>query len=114
MPGALNSKYGRITGNPEHQYGLSGNYKMKSGLGFNLNLNKVSETATSRLQNVVLPEAMLVNAGVTYEKKNWNLRLSGFNLTDETWFRARNGYTSPDVVNPQPTRYWTFTARYNF
>jgi iron complex outermembrane receptor protein len=114
MPGALNSRYGRITGNPEHQYGLTGNYKMKSGLGFNANLNWVSETATSRLQNVVLPEAMLVSAGVTYEAKNWNLRLSGFNLTNERWFRARNGYTSPDVVNPQPTRSWTLTARFNF
>jgi outer membrane receptor protein involved in Fe transport len=114
MPGALNERYGRITGNPEHQYGLSGNYKMKNGLGFNLNLNKISETATSRLQNIVLPDALLVNAGVTYETDNWSLRLSGFNLTDETWFRARNGYTSPDVVNPQPTRYWSLTARFNF
>jgi iron complex outermembrane receptor protein len=114
MPGALSSQYGRISGNPEHQYGMTGNYKMKSGLGFNFNLNWVSETATSRLQSVVLPEALLVSAGVTYETKNWNLRLSGFNLANETWFRARNGYTSPDVVNPQPTRYWTFSARYNF
>jgi outer membrane receptor protein involved in Fe transport len=114
MPGALNNKYGRITGNPEHQYGLTGNYKMPGGLGFNVNLNWISETATSRLQNVVLPEALLVNAGVTYEAKNWNLRLSGYNLTNETWFRARNGYTSPDVVNPQPTRYWSLTARFNF
>ena len=114
MPGALSSEYGRITGNPEHQYGMTGNYKSKSGLGFNVNLNWVSETATSRLQNVILPDALLVNAGVTYETKNWSLRLSGFNLGNETWFRARNGYTSPDVVNPQPTRYWSLTARFNF
>jgi len=114
MPGALNGKYGRITGNPEHQYGLTGSYKMKGGFGFNANLNWVSDTATSRLQNVVLPEALLVNAGITYEAKKWNLRLNGSNLTNETWFRARNGYTSPDVVNPQPTRTWTLAARFNF
>ena len=114
MPGALNNKYGRITGNPEHQYGMTGSYKLHNGLGFNCNLNWISETATSRLQSVILPEALLVSAGVTYENKNWNLRLTGSNLTNETWFRARNGYTSPDVVNPQPTRYWGFTARYNF
>ena len=70
MPGALNNKYGRITGNPEHQYGLTGNYKMKNGLGFNTNINWISDTATSRLQNVVLPEALLISAGLTYETKN--------------------------------------------
>lgn len=114
MPGELNDKYGRITGNPEHQYGLTGNYKLPFGLGFNANLNWISETYTSRLQNVKLPEAFLVSAGLTYDIGSWNLRLTGFNLANETWFRARNGYTSPDVVNPQPTRYWTLTARFNF
>jgi outer membrane receptor protein involved in Fe transport len=114
MPGALNEEYGRVTGNPEHQYGLTGSYTLPFGLGINVNLNWISDTYTSRLQNVQLPEALLVSAGLTYEIGSWNLRLTGFNLTNETWFRARNGYTSPDVMNPQPTRYWTLTARYNF
>lgn len=114
MPAALASKYGRISGNPEHQYGLSANYTMESGLGFNLNTNYLSETTTSRLNNITLPDVLLVNAGVTLDVGAWNLRLSGFNLTNERWFRARNGYTSPDVVNPQPTRYWNLSARYSF
>lgn len=114
MPGELNDKYGRISGNPEHQYGLTGNYKTPFGLGFNANLNWISATYTSRLQNIQLPEAFLVSAGLTYDIGAWNLRLTGFNLANETWFRARNGYTSPDVLNPQPTRYWTFTARFSF
>lgn len=114
MPAELAKKYGRLTGNPEHQYGLTGSYSLPFGLGFNVNLNWISETYTSRLRNVELPEAFLVSAGVTYDLGKWNLRLSGYNLTNERWFRARNGYTSPDVMNPQPTRYWTFTARFGF
>jgi outer membrane receptor protein involved in Fe transport len=114
MPGELASEYGEITGNPDTQYGLNANWQPTSMWGFNMSANWFEETFTSRLRNVELPSVFVLNGGVTFEKGDLNLRLSGFNLLDKRWFRARNGYTTPDVVNPQPDRYWQLTVKYDF
>ncbi len=114
MPGALASQYGKITGNPDTQFGLNANYEMESGFGFNASANWFESTYTSRLRNIEVPSVFLVTAGLTYTKNDLHLRLSGYNLLDKRWFKARNGYTTPDVVNPQADRSWQLTVKYDF
>jgi outer membrane receptor protein involved in Fe transport len=114
MPGALASEYGTLTGNPDTQYGLNANWQASKTWGFNMSANWFDSTFTSRIRNVELPSVFMLNGGITFAKGDLNMRLSGFNLLDKRWFRARNGYTTPDVVNPQPNRYWQLTVKYDF
>ncbi|MEJ0040310.1 MAG: TonB-dependent receptor [Gammaproteobacteria bacterium] len=114
MPGELSSKYGKLTTNPNTQLGLNANYDLPRGVGVNISTNWFSKADTGRLQNVTLPSVFLLNAGATYQTGGLHLRLSGYNLLDKRWFKARTGYTTGDIVNPQPDRSWQLTAKYDF
>ena len=49
-------------------------------------------------KKVILPEAYTFNLGLGYKKGDWAIKLDVKNITDEQYFRGRNGDTAGDVL----------------
>jgi len=54
----------------------------------------------------------VINAGFTYEKGFWDMRVNGYNVADEQYFRAGGG--NPGLMSVMPGRRWEFTAKRMF
>ena len=53
------------------------------------------------------------NAGFTFDKNLWNMRVNGYNVTDEHYLRA-GIFGGPGAASSMPGRRWEFTARREF
>ena len=102
-------------GNPETQFGMSGNYQMKNGLGFTFSGNRFSEVCTGRLCLVELPAATVANAGIFFDRNNWHAKLDLYNVFDERYFKPRTGDTLGDALaQAMPDQRWQFTVKIDF
>jgi outer membrane receptor protein involved in Fe transport len=101
------------TGDPENQWGFNGNYRMGE-FGFLLGATYFSEVWADRVKTVELPDALVFNAGFTWDVEKWKLRLNGYNLTDELYFRARSSDTGAQLISVMPGRRWELAAKYEF
>ena len=54
----------------------------------------------------------MFNAGLTWENELWNMRVNGFNVTDERVFRA--GGSNAGIMSILPGQRWEFTAKRAF
>jgi iron complex outermembrane receptor protein len=109
------SQYAIKQGNPETQLGMSTQYRFHSGFGATFSGNYFSSTCSGRLCAVVLPSAMVLNAGGFWEEDNWHVKLDVLNLTNERWFRARTGDALGDpLAQAMPDRRWQLTLRFTF
>lgn len=107
--------YREKQGNPNTQMGFSVQAQNAAGLGFTFSGNYFSSVHAGRLQQIKLPEAYVFNAGLMWDRRPLHLRLDGFNIFAERYFRARNGDTLADLpVSVMPTRRWQFSAAYDF
>jgi iron complex outermembrane receptor protein len=100
------------TGNPETQAGVNMSYSFQNGLGIIFGANWFSEVWADRGRTTMIPEATVINAGFTYEKEFWDLRVNGYNVADEKYFRAGGG--NPGLMSVMPGRRWEFTAKRMF
>jgi hypothetical protein len=100
---------------PETSFGLATEYAFNNGLSFGGSGNYISAVHSGRLQTVLLPEALTFNANVSYRRGKWRAKVDIFNVTDELWFRGRNGTTAGDVLlSAMPGRRWQFTLSRTF
>lgn len=100
-------------GNPERQAGVNLNYTFPNGLGVIFGATYHTEAWADRLKTVQFPGATVFNAGFTYEKNLWNMRVNGYNVTDEHYFRA-GIFGGPGAASVMAGRRWEFTARREF
>jgi iron complex outermembrane recepter protein len=100
------------SGNPETQAGVNMSYSFENGLGLIFGANWFSEVWADRGRTALIPEATTVNAGFTYEKGFWDLRVNGYNVGDEKSFRAGGG--NAGLMSVMPGRRWEFTAKRMF
>ena len=108
-------QYAVKQGNPETQLGMSAHYRFNSGFGLTSSGNYFSSTCSGRLCAVVLPSAMVFNAGAFWERDPWHVKLDVLNLTSERWFRARSGDALGDpLAQAMPDRRWQLTLRFTF
>jgi iron complex outermembrane receptor protein len=114
IPTELLPQYRDKVGTPEQQYGINANYTMKNGVGFLLGGTYFSSTYADRLKTLELPAAFNLNAGVTYDKGNWHLRVNGYNVLDEVTFRARNTDTGTNLLSVMPGARYEVTAKLDF
>ena len=70
-------------GVPETQAGINMNYTFNNGLGLIFGATYHSDAWADRLKTVLFPGATVYNAGFTFEKNLWNMRVNGYNVTDE-------------------------------
>lgn len=100
---------------PNTSHGLQAQYTFDSGWFVNGSGNYISEVHSGRLQTVILPEAYTFNTAFGYKKGTWAVKLDVKNVTDELWFRGRNGTGAGDVlVSAMPGRSWQVTVTKQF
>jgi outer membrane receptor protein involved in Fe transport len=100
------------SGNPETQAGVNMSYTFESGFGLIFGANWFSEVWADRGMTALIPEATVLNAGFTYEKGFWDMRVNGYNVADEHYFRAGGG--NAGIMSVMPGRRWEFTAKRMF
>jgi iron complex outermembrane receptor protein len=100
-------------GQPETQAGVNVNYTFPNGIGVIFGATYHTEAWADRLRTVSFPGATVFNAGFTYDKNLWNMRINGYNVTDENYFRA-GIFGGPGAASSMPGARWEFTARREF
>ena len=114
LPAAIAAQYMDRTGIPSTQLGFTGTYQIGKGFGVLLNGQYFNSVWADRLQTIRLPEANVWNAGVTWDKDNWHLKVNGYNIFDERYFRARISDTGLGVLSAMPTARWEATIKVDF
>jgi iron complex outermembrane recepter protein len=59
-----------------------------------------------------IPAATVFNAGLTWDKELWHVRVNGYNVADEHYFRAGN--SNAGIMSVMPGARWEFTAKREF
>jgi outer membrane receptor protein involved in Fe transport len=110
--GAAGEPYMERTGNPETQAGANFNYTFKNGVGLIFGANWFSEVWADRGKTTLIPEATVFNLGASWDMNSWRLRLNGYNVTDERYFRAGGG--NAGIMSSMPGARWEITAKKEF
>ncbi len=101
-------------GNPETQASLQATYRLRNGFGFLLSSNYFSEVYANRQKTLLLPEALVYNAGVTWDKGKVHVKVNGYNFTDERYFRPASGDTNGQLISVMPGRRWEASLKVDF
>jgi iron complex outermembrane receptor protein len=100
---------------PNTSHGLQAQYTFDNGFSVTGSGNYISAVHSGRLQTITLPAATTFNMGLGYKKGDWAVKLDIKNVTDETYFRGRNGTGAGDVlISAMPGRQWQFTVTKTF
>lgn len=110
---------GRKAGVPENIYSLNLLYNINkgplSGVTGSVGVVHVDSTYSGFSKAVKLPAYTLLNAGVSYETKDWKISLYGKNLTNERYFRSNfTDLFGSNVVLPELPRNYQATVTYKF
>jgi outer membrane receptor protein involved in Fe transport len=106
--------YRERTGDPQTQAGINATYRSAKGWGALISSNYFEAVWSDRLKTIRLPSTITVDAGVTWDKDKWHLRLSGYNMLDERYWQARSSDTNPLIVTAKPGRTWEFQIKHDF
>ena len=110
---------GRKAGIPENMYSLNLLYNidkgMFSGVSGTIGVIHADSVYSGFSKAVKLPAYTLLNAGVSYETKDWKIALYGKNLTNERYFRSNfPDLFGSNVVLPELPRNYQATVTYKF
>ncbi len=108
-----NNVYDEVPGNPKFQAAFNTTYNIGKGWGVLANVQYFDESWANRIQTVVIPEATVYNAGVTWDKENVHVKANVYNLTDELYFRATNGGNS-NMVSVMADRRYEISVKIDF
>jgi outer membrane receptor protein involved in Fe transport len=114
MPDAIKSQFLRRNGNPEEQFGANASYQITQKFGFNGGFTWFSEMPITRVGIVTIPAQTILNLGMTWDAEDWRFQINGFNMTDERYFRARNGDGTAQIMSSMPGRAYTLTMKHDF
>lgn len=100
---------------PNTSHGIQAQYTWDNGFLVSGSGNYISAVHSGRYQAVILPEAYTLNLGLGFKKHGWTVKLDVKNVTDELYFRGRNGTTAGDaLISAVPGRQWQFTVTKTF
>jgi iron complex outermembrane receptor protein len=113
-----NEAAARKAGLPENLYSMYAIFSLSGqldGLTANIGATHVDSVWSGFAKTVRLPAYTLVNAGLHYETKTWQVGLQGKNLTNERYFRSNfPDLFGESVVLPELPRNWLLTAAFKF
>ena len=113
-----NEAAARKAGLPENMYSMYAIFSLSGqldGLTANIGATHVDAVWSGFSKTVRLPAYTLVNAGVHYETKTWQIGLQGKNLTNERYFRSNfPDLFGESVVLPELPRNWLVSAAFKF
>jgi iron complex outermembrane receptor protein len=108
----------RKAGLPENLYSVYALLSLPGALdGFTASIGAthVDSVWSGFSKTVKLPAYTLVNAGIHYDTKNWQVGLQGKNLTNERYFRSNfPDLFGSSVVLPELPRNYLLSASYTF
>jgi outer membrane receptor protein involved in Fe transport len=81
-------------------------------MGLIFGANWFSEVWADRGKTTLIPAATVFNLGMTYDMNSWRLRLNGYNVTDQNYFRAGGG--NAGIMSSMPGMRWEVTAKREF
>jgi outer membrane receptor protein involved in Fe transport len=113
LPAGASAFSKRVT-NPDKQYGLNSTFTLPWGFGLVAGATYFSETYADRTKLILLPDALVANIGVTWDRANWHIKANGYNVNDEVYWRARSGDTSPGLASAMPGVRWEITLKHDF
>jgi len=108
------SQYRDRAGDPQIQAGLNGTYKLPAGFGVLFSSNYFDAVWANRTKTIRLPRAITADAGITYDKDKWQLRLSGYNIFNERYWQAAASDANAVLVTAKPGATWELMARKSF
>ncbi|WP_038168170.1 TonB-dependent receptor [Verrucomicrobium sp. BvORR106] len=101
---------------PNTQAGLRLRYDtsrwLLKGLSLGAGVIYVGERAGDATNSFALPDYWRFDAGLYYQWRNWNFKLTCQNVTDETYYLATQGFA--DIVQPGAPRIVTFGVEVKF
>lgn len=113
-----NEEAARKAGIPENMYSLYAIFSFSGamdGLTASIGATHVDSVWSGFSKTIKLPAYTLVNAGVHYETRAWQLGLQGKNLTNERYFRSNfPDLFGESVVLPELPRTWLLSAAFKF
>lgn len=111
---AGSTQYQDRVGNPEKQASIQGTYQIGRGFGVLLSGNYFSEVYANRQKTILLPSAVVFNAGFTYDRGKLHFKFNGYNFTDETYYRPASGDTNGQLVSVMPGQRWEASLKVDF
>jgi hypothetical protein len=111
---ANNEQFRERVTNPEQQAGFSGTWTIRDNLRILFGGTWFSEVWADRVKTLMVPEALVFNLGVSWDKGPWHVRFNGYNVNDEQYFRPRNSDTNATLMSSMPGTRAEFTAKYEF
>lgn len=105
----------RRPGIPHNVVSATGTYGFDNGFAVNGDVTHVDSVFSSYSQTIRLPAYWLVNAGASYTKGPWMVRVVVKNLNNARYFRAGGqDLFGADIALPQTPRSFQATLQYKF
>jgi outer membrane receptor for ferric coprogen and ferric-rhodotorulic acid len=114
MPKELAANYMDAVGEPRFQATLNTDYKIGGGFGVHADGQYFSAYYMDRLKLQQIPQAIVVNSGLTWDGTKLHLMLNGYNILNKHYFRAANSTTNENLVSVMPGQTLQFKARLDF
>jgi iron complex outermembrane receptor protein len=113
--GVLPAGDGSKAGIPENTFSATATYDFENGIAINASIIDVDSVFSGFSKGVELPAYTLVNAGITYQRDDWKVSVTGKNLTDEEYFRSNfpNNFGT-QIALPELPRHWVGKLSYRF
>ncbi len=114
LPAELGLLYLDRVGEPRYQTGVNLDYKIGYGFAIHVDGQRFSSFYLDRTKLVKLPQSFTMNTGFTYDRNRIHLKLSGFNVLDQRYFRAGTGDTNVNLVSVMPGAAVQFQAKLDY
>lgn len=108
-----NNVYKDVPGVPNWQGAVNLTYQLPANFGVVFGAQYFSESWANRIKTEVLPGATVYDLGGTWERGNFHLKLSGYNILDKRYFRAGSGGNS-QLVSVMPGHRWEVSMKVDF
>lgn len=108
-----NNVYDEKPGTPKGQVAVNTTYTLGKGFGVLANVQYFTESWANRIQTVEIPEAAVLNLGVTWDSARVHLKGNIYNATEELYFRAGNG-SNANLLSVMPDRRYEISLKVDF
>jgi iron complex outermembrane receptor protein len=108
-----NNVYDEVPGTPKVQAALNTTYTLGKGFGVLANVQHFAESWANRIRTVEIPEATVLNVGVTWDSARIHLKGNIYNVSEELYFRSGSGGNA-NLLSVMPDRRYEISLKVDF
>jgi iron complex outermembrane recepter protein len=105
-----NNIYDKVPGSPKIQAAMNTSYNIGKGFGILGNVQYFGKSWANRIQTVEIPEATIINLGITWDSAKVHVKGNVYNAADDIYFRAGNGGNS-NLMSVMPDRRYEISLK---